>query len=191
MRKKGVLLGLVEPMDLIHEQNGPLPLDRAPLLGELDDPPQFGKPARSSREGLELGLGMRGDQAREGGLAAAGRPPEDQGRERILLDGHPQRPTGGQNLLLSDHLIERPRPHAVCQRAGRTRFLRFGVRKQVHFSRIPEAWRVDKLGKAMLDEEARRGVLTSQTHTSSIYYEGGYCGCTRGSERDRSGRRRP
>src|SRR6266571_5688814 len=65
VRKKGILLGLVETMDLIHEQDRALALDDPTLLSDLDHPAQLREPAGDGREGLEVGLGMRGDQAGE------------------------------------------------------------------------------------------------------------------------------
>src|SRR5437773_5761527 len=75
VRQKGILLGLVETMDLIHEQDRALALDDSSLLSDLDYPAQFRKSAGDGREGLEVGFGMRGDHLGEGGLPRSRRPP--------------------------------------------------------------------------------------------------------------------
>src|SRR2546425_6229562 len=62
VRQKGILLGLVETMDLIHEQDRALALDDPTLLSDLDYPAQFRKSAGDGREGLEVGLGMRSEE---------------------------------------------------------------------------------------------------------------------------------
>ena len=138
VRQKGVLLGLVEAMDFIHEQDRALALDDSTLLGGLDQPAQFRNPAGDGREGLEVGLGMRGNQAGEGGLARAGRSPEDQGRQGVLLDGEPKRPPRAEDVVLPDQLVERPWPHPIRQGTRRAMFFRFGAEK-VHQTRIAEA----------------------------------------------------
>ena len=79
MRQQGILLGLVPAMDFIHEQDG-LFLVHAPAFeGRIDDILQFGLAGQHGRKGLEMGLGLVGDDLGQGGLAGAGRAPQDDG----------------------------------------------------------------------------------------------------------------
>ena len=79
-----ILLGLVEPVHLIQEQNC-LPLEHFQLcLGCLHDLLDLGDPARDGGHLDELdtaaGLGLGGEDVGEAGLATAGRPPHQKAR---------------------------------------------------------------------------------------------------------------
>ena len=54
-----------------------------------------------------------GNDARERRLAGAWRPPEDQRLQEVALDRLAQRLAGGENLLLSDHVVEGARTHSL------------------------------------------------------------------------------
>src|SRR5439155_18327597 len=73
--------------------------------------------------------GGAGDEAGQRGLARARRPPEDHRRQRVGLDERPQRPARAEQLLLADHLVERPRAQPRRQR---------GLRRQLLLERGPE-----------------------------------------------------
>ena len=77
---------------------------------------------------LEGGLGVLGDDGRQGGLAGAGRAVEDAAGQPVGLDGPAQQPARADELLLAGELLQRGRPHAVRQ--GRAALSRQG--KQVH-----------------------------------------------------------
>jgi len=85
-----------------------------------------------------VGLGVYGDQSGKGGLARAGRPPQDHGRQGVLLNGEPQRPAGAEDIVLPDQLVERPGPHPVRQGTRLLVFFWFGAEK-IHYARITEA----------------------------------------------------
>ena len=55
---------------------------------------------------------------RQRGLAGAGRPPEDERADIVALDLRAQRLARTDQVLLADEFIERPRTHAVGQRAS-------------------------------------------------------------------------
>ena len=106
MREQRVLLRAVEPVHLVEEQ------DRAPALLADAGPGPFGDLAHvlhargHRRQRLERLLGGAGDEARDGGLAGAGRTPEHHRRQPVGLDQHPQRATRAEQLFLADDLVE-------------------------------------------------------------------------------------
>src|SRR6187397_3040848 len=52
----------------------------------------------------------------QGGLAAAGRSPENHGRETVCVDGVPERPPLADNLILASQIIEGMGTHPFGQR---------------------------------------------------------------------------
>ena len=72
-----VLLGLVEAMDLVHEQDGGLPVHALAFPGFGDDAAQVGHPRRDGADSLEVSLSGPRHQACQRGLAGARRPPQD------------------------------------------------------------------------------------------------------------------
>jgi hypothetical protein len=90
-RQQRVLLGLVEPVDLVQKEDRRL-VGRLPtLLRALDDRPHLratGVHRRFLLEGTACG---RRDDPREGGLAGPGRPVEDRRMGLSRLDRDPQR----------------------------------------------------------------------------------------------------
>ena len=113
--QQGVLLGLVEPVDLVEEQDRALsPLPQP--LGRLGDDLAHVLDAGGHGRELLVGLGrVPGDHLGERGLARARRPPEDGGRQAVGLDQHPQRPARPHQLVLSDDVVEPQRPQPGCQ----------------------------------------------------------------------------
>ena len=111
-----VLLGLVEPVDLVEEQ------DRAPLVlaeptpGPLDDVANVLDPGRHRRELFEFLLRAPGHRERQCRLAGSGRAPEQHGRQRIVLDELPQRPTRPEQMRLADDVVDRAWPEPSRER---------------------------------------------------------------------------
>ena len=115
-RQQGVLLGLVEAVDLVEEQ------DRADVA--------FAKSGQGGRHHLsdvldagvhgrefhELLGGDPGDQPGQRGLAGARWPPEHHRREPVLLDEPPQWLFGPDEVLLADDVVESDRTQAVGER---------------------------------------------------------------------------
>ena len=65
---------------------------------------------------LEVRARQAADHERQRRLARAGRPPEDQRAQLVLLDRAAQRPAGPEDLLLAEDLVERARAHALGER---------------------------------------------------------------------------
>ncbi len=115
VRKKCVLLGLVEAMNFVDENHGASAvLPRS--LGVGHDLLDFLDPGEHGAELDKLRAGQAGDDLRQRSLAGAGRPPEDQRAQVVALNLRPQRLAWRDQMLLPDELIERARTHAVGQR---------------------------------------------------------------------------
>ncbi len=111
-----VLLGLVEAVDLVDEEDGALAVQVAALLGLVDRLPDVGDPGEHGVDGDEMGTRRVGDDVGEGGLAGSRRAVEDEGGELVGLDGAAQQPSGPEDVLLADEVVERRGPQARRQR---------------------------------------------------------------------------
>ena len=110
-----VLLGAVEAVDLVDEQDRPPPA-RPLLLRLLEALPEVGHARHHRRERHQRLVHLLGQQPRQRRLAAAGRPPQDQGRQPAPLQHPRQRRLRPQELLLADQLRQRVRPQPVGER---------------------------------------------------------------------------
>lgn len=61
---------------------------------------------------------MAGDHLGQGGLARAGRSPQDHRAQAVSLDQHPQRLPRTEEVVLADDVIERDRPESIRQRGA-------------------------------------------------------------------------
>ena len=114
-RQEGVLLRLVEPVDLVDEHDGPAAGGSAKALGLRHHVADFLDPRQDRAERHEArSRGVR-DDPRQRRLAGAGRTPEDDGLQEVAFDRFAQRLAGRQQLLLADEFVERPRPHPLGQ----------------------------------------------------------------------------
>ena len=75
--QQGVLLRLVEPMDLVEEEDGPPALLHHPGAGAVDDLTHVPHARRHRRQGDELAVRLRRNHPGEGRLARARRAPQD------------------------------------------------------------------------------------------------------------------
>ena len=116
MRQEPILLRLVETVDLIHEQQRALPV-RAPDFRLFKDLAQFRHAGENRTDLHEMQVRFRCQQPRDGGLAHARRPPEDQRRQAACGQHRAQGAVRGQHLFLPDHLGQRLWPQPVGQRA--------------------------------------------------------------------------
>src|SRR3970282_2595227 len=109
MRQKGILLGFVETVDFVHENNGAaatraLPLGSRHNLFDFLDAGEHG----AKRE--KIAVGHPSDDAGKGCLAAPGWAPQDERGYLIALDLNAQRLAGGELVLLSDEFLQGLRP---------------------------------------------------------------------------------
>ena len=131
--QEAVLLGAVETVDLVDEQQGALAV-LAALAGGLEDPAQVGHAGEHRRQWLEMQVGVLGQQAGDRRLAAARRPPQDQRAELAVGQHAAERTFGAEQVVLAQDLGQRLRPHPFGER-------RRGERGE-EFSRhgVPLAW---------------------------------------------------
>ena len=115
-RQHGVLLQLVESMDLVDEQDGPLAVHAQPVPGLLRRPVQVLHAGAHSAQRHEVGIGGPGDDEGERGLARARRPPQDHRKGRVPLDGLVQEAALSDQRPLAQEIVQRIRPHPRCQR---------------------------------------------------------------------------
>ena len=127
-RQERVLLRAVEAVDLVDEQQRPLP-GLAPRARRVEHFLEVGDAGEDRGNLLEMQLGGVGEQPRDRGLAGAGRPPEDQRAERAGVEHARERAVGAEQMVLPDHLRERRRPQPVGQRPRRIA-LKAGGREQ-------------------------------------------------------------
>ena len=112
----GVLLRLVEAVDLVDEEDRPEPVAAEAVARSRDHGAHVVDARRHGGELLEGGAGSLGDDAGDRRLAGARRPEEDHRRRPVLLDGAPQRRSGPEHVLLTHELVERRRPQAHRER---------------------------------------------------------------------------
>jgi len=115
-RQQGVLLRLVETVNLVEKQNGAHAAFAETMAGLGDHLPHVFHRRGHCRQLLEDLLGLRSDESGESGLAGSGRTPENHRRQPIGLDQGSQRAPGGQQMSLPDHIVEALRAKARRQR---------------------------------------------------------------------------
>ena len=93
MRQEPVLLGLVEAVDLVHEQKGSLPVC-PPDLGRLKDFAQLWHARKDRRDLDEMQIRFLRQKPRDGGFTNARRPPENQRTQAARIQHHTQRRIG-------------------------------------------------------------------------------------------------
>src|SRR5690606_19802338 len=116
MWQERILLGLVEPVHLLHEQHRAAAFGEA-LCGFRQYLAHFRQPGQHRRYRPKLGVGVLRQQQRERGFAATRRPPQNHRMRLAGLHGAAQCRLGCQQPALADHLVERRRPHPFGQRS--------------------------------------------------------------------------
>ena len=140
MGEQGVLLGFVPAVDFIHEQEGAFAVHLAPLDGLPDDLAQAGFAVQHGGEGLEMRLGLVGDDGGEGGFARARRPPQDDGGEQAVgFNGAAQEFARPDDVLLPDELVQGAGAHPGGERGFGLHFFLHGVGEQVHVGIVSRA----------------------------------------------------
>ena len=113
--QEGVLLGLVEPVNLVRKEQGPNPHPPV-LLRLVHDLLHFLDAACHRAEFHKFRPGLPGDNPGQGRLAHAGRPPENHGRNLILLNQLAQDFPRPHQVLLPHIFLQGLRPQAAGQR---------------------------------------------------------------------------
>jgi len=111
VRQHDVLLGLVEAVDLVDEQDRALPAHLAKLLRVADDLSQLGHSTRHRGDVDELRPRLLGRYGGERGLPRAGRAPQDHRRNLTRVDRLAQHAALADDVLLTDELRQVDGPH--------------------------------------------------------------------------------
>ena len=115
--EQGVLLRLVEAVDLIDEEDGGGSAGEEGIAaGLVDHLAHLFHPGTDGAEGEEFAVQGLGDDAGEGGLSDPGRAPKDEGGQGAGLDHAPQDTTFPDQVLLADILIQGGGPHPFRKR---------------------------------------------------------------------------
>ncbi len=115
VREKGILLGFVEAVDFVDENNGAIAGARFVFRGGhhfLD----FLDAGENGAEGDEIGARQAGDEARERGFSAAGRAPKKHGADVVTFDLKTKRLAGTEQFFLADEFVERAGTHTLGER---------------------------------------------------------------------------
>ena len=115
MGEEGVLLGLVEAVDLIDKEDGLAAACRLMRPGLLDDLADLLDPGEHGRKKDELGLGGVGENGGQRGLARSGRTPEHQRGNTAAVDELAQQLAFSHQVFLADELRKPRRPHPFRQ----------------------------------------------------------------------------
>ena len=130
--QEGVLLRLVEAVDLVDEQDRAAAAEHALGLRLGDHRADLLHAGHDGGERHEARARHVRDELRQRRLARAGRAPEDHRVERAVLEGAPEHLAGADQVLLPHHLVEGARAHPVGERRGRHGALGRRRVEQVH-----------------------------------------------------------
>ena len=120
MGEKGVLLCLVESVNLVDEQNGPPPVPLLMPFRLSDHLLDLLDAGDGGGEGDKNGPSSLSDQIREGGLSRAGRPPKDHRWDLAAVEREAQHPALVQQMRLPRELFHRLRTHPIRERCPPT-----------------------------------------------------------------------
>src|SRR5262249_9487921 len=112
IREECVLLGFVEAVNFINEEDGTRTVGGG-FLRVGHDLLDFFYAGEDGRELDEGGFGGFGDDFCEGGLTDSRRPPKDHRRGIISFNLDPQWLARAKQMLLANVLVERLRAHAL------------------------------------------------------------------------------
>ena len=111
-----VLLGAVEAMEFVEEEDRAAARDAKALAGLVDQLAHVGNAAADGGELCEVTFGGLRDDPRESGLPGAGWSPEDDRGELVTLDHQPQRAARPDHVFLPHEPVEVARSHARGER---------------------------------------------------------------------------
>ena len=157
-RQEGILLGPVEAVDLVDEEQRALPR-LAPAARLLEHLLEVGDAGEDGRDLLEAEVGLARQQPRNRGLAGARRPPEDERAERAGVEHPGERAVRPQQVVLADDVGERLRPQPVGQRPRRRLFEPCCLKQRRHGISLAAELEVKLLAAAIDDEVPETRVL--------------------------------
>ena len=127
MGQQGVLLGLVEAMDLVEEEQRPGAVQRQPILRLGDRRAKLDHARHDRRHRREVGADLGREQPGKARLAGARRPPQQERREVSAGDAPPERSALADEVGLADELGQVAWAHPGGQRLPLGRRLEQGL----------------------------------------------------------------
>ena len=119
VRQKNVLLRLIEPVNLIDEQDGGLPRILQAIGRQRQDPSHFRHVRFNAAQPFEFIPRAGGNDLSEGSFARAWGAVEDERLDPVSLYGPAQELARTQDVRLAHKVIEAARAHAGGQRSLR------------------------------------------------------------------------
>ena len=115
--QEGILLRLVEPVNLVHKQNR-TDAHSAAVLRLVHHLPDLFDSTGYRAEIDKIRLRSPGDDAGQRGFPHPRRSPENHGRDLVSFNQLPKHLSRTQKMLLSHKLLQAHRPHPAGQRSG-------------------------------------------------------------------------
>ncbi len=112
------MLGLVEPVDLVDENDGRLSVELLVVLGLGHHVLDFLDAGQDGAEDDARHVEMPGEHHAQGRFSRTRRTPEDQRDQPPRFDELGQDPPRSEQVCLSVELAERPGPKALGERRG-------------------------------------------------------------------------
>ena len=94
--QQDILLGPVESVDFVDEEQGGFAGVAQPVISPLQNPSHLGQIGFDGIELFETGLRACRDDLGQGGFTGSGRPKEDEGLDAVGIDGAAEQETRGQ-----------------------------------------------------------------------------------------------
>jgi len=117
MRKKGVLLGFVEPVDLIHEQNRPTVVALLLKTGLLNYLLDILDSRQDSTDCHEVGVCFLCNDLGQRGFSDSGRPPKDHGWDLVGFNALSKKASLAQEVFLAHNIPQAARSYPIRKRA--------------------------------------------------------------------------
>ena len=105
MRQEPILLRLVEAVNLIDEQERPLPIGVA-HPGGIEHAAQIGHAGENRADLHEMQAGFLRQKAGDGGFSHPRRPPQDERAKRARIQHDPERAIRAQQVILPNHISQ-------------------------------------------------------------------------------------
>ncbi|MFM1943062.1 MAG: hypothetical protein RI897_2044 [Verrucomicrobiota bacterium] len=116
--QENILLGFIEAVDFIDEEEGGLGLVSESVGGFGEDLADIGHRGFHTAEAFEVVGAVFGDEAGEGGFSGAWGSEEDHGLDPLGFDGSAEQFAFGEEVGLADEFGEELWPHACGERLG-------------------------------------------------------------------------
>jgi hypothetical protein len=132
MWQQGILLSLVEAMDLIDKQKSTFAMSETLQAGFFNDGANLLHSSEDGTERDKVRVGLGGDDLSQGSFPSARRRPQNYRGQAILFDRPPQEFSLPQQVRLSNELLEREGSHPLGQWRMKRRYLSRRFLEKIH-----------------------------------------------------------